>query len=168
MRTRTVPVACVSALLVAGGFAAVSAKGGASPWEAGPGKVSCLLVVEADSFLCLPCLDRLLDFARAVPPGSDRVSLWAVVVFDPARPGTDDARRKTLIARRATAAFRAHGLEWPIVVDDAAKWRALAPPPATLLVLEERTRRSWTYPLPLTPSSEDELLGLIKGEAKHD
>ncbi len=161
------PVALPAIILAA--LAAVSATG-ANPvyLQAFPGTeaVSCLLFLDPAMFLCMPCLDGVLRFAREVPGGEGRSVIWGIVLHGEPPRGTDIGKYRLGLARRARSALRASGLDCPIAVDDAARWRACTSGGTGLLVLDGRSSLVRAFRLPLEPSAEELIKSLLRGRSK--
>ncbi len=131
-------------------------------------QASFFLILSADSFLCMPCFERIIAFARVLPVGSSQAGLWAVVLYDPPETGADEESYRVMIARRAESVLRAHGLLCPIVLDEARKWQGLSSEGAGLLILDGRTRSVRAFPLPLAPEALIVIQEILKGDGYHE
>lgn len=140
----------VSVLTAAASFAGRTG----SPTE----EVFIFVLVEADSFLCSPCLGRVLDFCREAGRCRNRVHLGAIVLLQP--PKTSDKREpyRLMVARRALSVFRANGLALPIVVDEAGRWEPYASQGMDLVILDGKTHSVRGLSLPLEPDILEAIL----------
>lgn len=112
-------------------------------------EVFFLVLLEADAFLCSPCLDRVLAFCRALPAENGRVHLGAVILCSKPKKDWDEAEYRRMIGRRARSVFQANRLNCALVVDEAQKWSAFTAQGAGLLVIDGRTQSVRSFPLPL-------------------
>lgn len=112
-------------------------------------EVFLLVLLEADAFLCSPCLDRTLAFCRAIPTDNGGVHLGAIILCRKPKKDWDDSEYRRMIGRRARSVFQANGLTCPLVIDEAQKWSAFTAQGAGLLVIDGRTQSVQSFPLPL-------------------
>ncbi len=161
--------ACLAALMLgpALGGRSIGQESGASSSYPDP-QVSFLLILRADSFLCAPCLDRILAGITGLRRKYDRVPFWSVVLYAPAEAGPDADAYRSVVTRRAESVLRANGLAGPLVVDEARAWQEACPQSAALLVLDGGNRRARRFPVPLTPETLEDLAGIINDGGGHD
>lgn len=130
--------------------------------------VSVLLLLKADTFLCAPCLDRILAEMSGLSRKSGRAILWSVVLYPPPEAGAHEDENRSVVIRRAESVLRANGLEGPLVVDEAKAWQEACPEAAALLVLDGRSRSIHRFALPLPPEGVALLNGILNEGGDHD
>ena len=115
-------------------------------------EVFLFVLIEADAFLCSPCLGRTLDLFREVEPNQARVHLGAIVLYQRPTTDVDLEPYRLMVARRAQSVFRANGLTCPVMVDEAGHWEAYSSRGMDLVVLDGRTHAVRGLALPLEPA----------------
>ena len=112
-------------------------------------EVFLLLLLEADTFLCSPCLDRILSFCRTLPAENGGVHLGAIILCRKPKKDWDEAEYRRMIGRRARSVFQANRLTCPLVIDEAQNWSAFTDKGAGLVVIDGRNQSVQCFPLPL-------------------
>ncbi len=148
MTKRTVgSVVAVMALACGSVLAIVPAVSGRT--ERPTDEIFLFVLIEADAFLCSPCLGRTLDLCREVGPNQSRVHLGAIVLYQRPTRDVDPEPYRLMVARRAQSVFRANGLTCPVMVDEAGHWEAYSSQGMDLVVLDGRTHIVRGLALPL-------------------
>ena len=115
-------------------------------------EVFLFVLIEADAFLCSPCLGRTLDLCREIEPNQARVHIGAIVLYQRPTTDVDLEPYRLMVARRAQSVFRANGLTCPVMVDEAGHWEAYSSRGMDLVVLDGRTHTVRGLALPLEPA----------------
>lgn len=167
--TTIISAACLAITLLFCPAVSPQAGPGSQPARDGPaGAVSCLLLLEADAFLCSPCLSRTLGFIQGFHSDLGRAGLWAVVLYDKPKANVDETLYRRMIGRRAESVFKANRIHCPVVIDEAAKWRGFSVSGAGLVVFDSGTRSVRTLALPLSPDALKIIQRIINQGGTHE
>ena len=151
MKRSALLVLAVLAILRSGPSSMVSRFSWSEPGAA-RSEVFLLLLLEADTFLCSPCLDRILSSCRTIPAESGEVHLGAIILCRKPKKDWDEAEYRRMIGRRARSVFQANRLTCTLVIDEAQNWSAFTDKGAGLIVIDGRTQSIQSFPLPLEHS----------------
>jgi len=145
-----------AALLAAASGAALPLQ---SPAPAGP---QAWLFIDFDAVLCASCLDRLLDFARALPDIIQEERLRGIVVYREPAEADQALRRGKIVARKWEAVRKTHGLKFPAVFHSGPPFREwMGAAGIKLVCLDQAGGRVRVYDLPLGPGQVDEVRAIL-------
>lgn len=162
-------VGCLLGLMLSPAWSRASCTAASSPDGKAPSPVvSLFLLVEAESFLCTPCLDRVLSGVRDIARLAGGATLWSVVLYSAPTAGQDEESYQSIVARRAESVLRANGFDGPLIIDRASRWNGTSLEGTGLLVLDSRTRSARRFSLPLAPEALSLVTRILTEGGTHD
>jgi hypothetical protein len=112
--------------------------------------VPCLVIffVDMSDFMCLNCLDSLLEICLLFPKKilSERA---LVVLMEDGEPGDPTGKKINIVLKKARALFRANNLSVPFCCDSAGLFKELRKK-ADIVVFDTRSQKIKVYSLPLS------------------
>jgi hypothetical protein len=126
-----------------------------------PDNPFCLLIMDAESLVCTPCLDPLLRLCRALPAFIQEKCVLGILVPGGSAQTSDDSPHIRIIRKKLSGLMQANDLRFPVLVDSSRVFGDLtARGPAAVLFDRDR-RFIKRYALPLSSRQEEELLGFL-------
>jgi hypothetical protein len=121
----------------------------------------CLLMMDAESLLCTPCLEPLLRFCRALPDVVQEERVQGIVVFGGSRRDSGDNIHVRILKKKMAGFIQANSLKFSVYFDEYQVFKGLAPKGISAILFNQDRLSIKKYIFPLDPGQLDELLSLL-------
>ncbi len=120
-----------------------------------------LVIIDFDSFSCLPCLDSFLDFHRLLSGSGVECLLWGVLVFDSDRAKRFGPTFIQILEKKLEGFIKGNRLLFPIVIDRYHVFESLGEEGSAVLVFDPKAGVMRKYVFPLRPNQIQDILHLL-------
>jgi len=133
---------------------------GARP-SAALGDAFCLLVMDAESLVCTPCLDPLVRLCRGLPAFIQEERVLGILVPGGSAQSSDDSPHIRIIQKKLSGLMQANDLRFPVLVDRSRVFAELAAGSAAVVLFDRNRRLIKRYSLPLSSRQQEELIDFL-------
>ena len=121
-----------------------------------------VFIIDFDSFMCLTCLESLLDFYHQLPGAGKGCGVWGVLVFDASLGNQRGNTFTRIIEKKLKGFMQGNRLQFPVVIDRWHLFDGLGKAGSAVIVFDPVKRLVKKYDFPLRPGQVQEIMSLFE------
>lgn len=120
-----------------------------------------LFVIDFDDFMCLSCLESLIDLYNFLPSPFKKEKSWGVLIYKKERREEDKKTALGVISKKLRGFVKANRIQFPILVDSNQIFSSLSEEGTAVILFDKDQKSIKKYLFPLKKGQKKEILSFL-------
>jgi len=120
-----------------------------------------LMIIDFESFFCLPCTETFLDFCQSLPPFVQEENLWGVLIYKGQKKSEDNKTQIRVIEKKLRGFIQANSIRFPIILDNFHIFSEVTKGKTAVILFDQEAKILRKFSFPLKGKQRDEIINLL-------
>lgn len=120
-----------------------------------------LMIIDFQSFFCLPCTETFLDFCQSLPPFIQEEALWGVIIYKGQKKIEDNKTQTRVIEKKLRGFIEANDIRFPIILDSFHIFHEITEGKTAIILFNQKAKIVRKFLFPLNEKQRDEIINFL-------
>ena len=120
-----------------------------------------LMIIDFQSFFCLPCTETFLDFCQSLPPIIQEEALWGVIIYKGQKKIEDNKTQTRVVEKKLRGFIQANDIRFPLILDSFHIFHEISEGKTAIILFDQKAKIVRKILFPLNEKQRDEIINFL-------